>query len=198
MRIRKYLLCLLILLLTINCELQNGTTPIDKDVEELVTEGWYQFKAGNYYFALEKFRDAIAKDNNYAEAYNGAGWSSARLTNLSDAVAYFTQSIAKNSSLIEAHAGLAFVYNAQKEYQSAINSANKALSLTSNWLFAYDETIDYQDLYLILAASYFALGNFNQSLAQVKKINSSFNADIATYEGKSSLAEEIERLRGIV
>lgn len=178
--------------------MQNGTTPTDKNVEELVTEGWDQFKSGNYQLALAKFQDATAKDNNFAEAYNGAGWSSARLTNLSDAVAYFTQSIAKNSSLTEAHAGLAFAYNAQKDYQAAINSANKALSLKTNWLFTYDETIDYKDLYLILASSYFGLANFSQSLSQVQKLNSAFTADIATYEGKSALAEEIERLRGIV
>jgi tetratricopeptide (TPR) repeat protein len=180
-----------------SCELQEGITPIDKNVEQLVNEGWDQFKSGNYQLALEKFEEAIAIDNNYAEAYNGAGWSSARLTNLSDAVAYFNQSISKNSSLIDAHAGLAFVYNAQKQYQSAINSANKALGLSSNWQFSHDETIGYNDLYLILAASYFALGDFGQSLAYVKKLNPSFIADMTTYEGKSELAEEIERLRGI-
>ena len=93
---------------------------------------------------------------------------------------------------------MAFVYNAQKEYQSAINSANTALSLKSNWLFSHDESIGYKDLHLILAASYFGLGNFSQSLVQVQKLNSAFTADINTYEGKSALAEEIERLRGIV
>lgn len=198
MKIEKYMLILSLLLLIINCQTQNGITPPDKNVEELVTSGWEQFESSNYQLALEKFEEAITLDNSYAEAYNGAGWTSARLTNLSDAVAYFNQGIAKNSSFVDAHAGLAFVYNAQKEYQSAIASANKAISLSSNWLFSHDETISYKDLYLILAASYFALGDFSQSLAYVKKLNTSFNADITTYEGKSALAEEIERLRGIV
>jgi tetratricopeptide (TPR) repeat protein len=198
MKIGKYIFCLSIFLLIINCELQDGITPPDENVEELVNEGWEQFKSGNYQLALETFQDAIARDNNYAEAYNGAGWASARLTNLSNAVSYFTQCISLNASLVTAHAGLAFVYNAQKEYESAINSANKALSLRSNWLFTYDESIGYKDLHLILAASYFALGNFSQSLAQVQKLNPSFTADFNTYEGKSALAEEIERLRGIV
>jgi tetratricopeptide (TPR) repeat protein len=198
MKIGKYIFCLSIFLLIINCELQDGITPPDENVEELVNEGWEQFKSGNYQLALETFQDAIARDNNYAEAYNGAGWASARLTNLSNAVSYFTQCISLNASLVTAHAGLAFVYNAQKEYASAINSANKALSLRSNWLFTYDESIGYKDLHLILAASYFALGNFSQSLAQVQKLNPSFTADFNTYEGKSALAEEIERLRGIV
>ncbi len=198
MKVGKYIFCLSILLLIINCELQNGITPPDKIVEELVNEGWEQFKSGNYQLALEKFQDVIVRDNNYAEAYNGAGWASARLTNLTNAVSHFTQCITLNSSHVAAHAGLAFVYSAQKKYESAINSANKALSLRSNWLFTYDESIGYKDLHLILAASYFALGNFSQSLAQVQKLNPSFTADINTYEGKSALAEEIERLRGIV
>jgi hypothetical protein len=70
--------------------------------------------------------------------------------------------------------------------------------LSSNWLFSYNETLGYEDLDLILSASYFALRDLSQSLTYVKKLNPSFAADITTYEGESALAEEIERLRGIV
>lgn len=198
MKMNKYTLYLLLILLLLNCELENGVNLPDKQVEELVNEGWEQFEDGSYQLALEKFEAAAARDNNYAEAYNGAGWASARLTSLINAVSHFTQCITLNSSNVAAQAGLAFVYNAQKEYQAAINSANKALSLNSSWLFTHDKTIGYKDLHLILASCYFALGNFNQSLAQVQTLNPLFNADIDTYEGKSALAEEIERLRGIV
>lgn len=198
MKVTKYIFASIILLSFINCEPQNGVTPDDKNAEQLVGEGWDYFKSGNYQLALERFQDAIARDNDYAEAYNGAGWSTARLTRLSDAISYFIQSIAQNSSYTDAHAGLAFAYNAQKQYQLAIDSANEALRLRSNWQFSYDESLSYKDLQLILAASYFALGDFSQSLAQVQKLNPSFTADINSYEGKSALAEEIERLRGIV
>ena len=41
--------------MSINCETQNGITPPDNNVAELVTAGWEQFEAGNYQSALEKF-----------------------------------------------------------------------------------------------------------------------------------------------
>ncbi len=198
MRVIKYISCLLLILLLLNCNVQNGTTPTDNEVEALVKDAWEEFEAGNYSLASDKFEEAFAKDNGYAEAYNGAGWSRSRLTDLPNSVSYFTECIDLNSSLVDAHAGLAFVYNAQKFYQSTITSAKKALSISSNWQFSHDQTISYTDLYLILAASYFALGDFSQSLTYVKKLNPSFAANVATYEGKSKLAEEIERLRGIV
>jgi tetratricopeptide (TPR) repeat protein len=198
MKISKYIVFLLLILLMLNCQVKNGTNPPDTQAEALVKDSWQQFETGNYASALGKFEEAFAIDSSYAEAYCGAGWSSARLTNLDNSVSYFNHCISLNASHVDAHAGLAFVYNAQKQYSSAIASANKALSLNSAYLFTHDQTIGYEDLQLILAACYFAQGNFSQSLTYVKKLTPSFASDINSYEGKSALAEEIERLRGIV
>lgn len=198
MKIIKYFLYFLLLTFIFKCGEDNGFKPPAKEAEQLTNEGWDRFEYKGYDNALAKFKEAIAKDKNYAEAYNGAGWASARLTNLSDAVSYFTQCISLSSTHVDAHAGLAFVYNAEKEYQSSVSAAITALSIDSSWLFAHDQTINYQDLHLILAECYFALGNFSDSLAQVQILNPSFTADVGTFEGRSALAEEIERLRGIV
>jgi len=195
MKILKYIL---IIFLIIQCDSDNGFTPSDKEVEELVLEGWEKFGYRGYANALEKFLEAIDKDDSYAEAYNGAGWASARLTNLSDAVNYFNQCIALSSTNADARAGLAFTYNAQKDYQSAIDQANSALGVNAVWIFSQDKTLSHRDLRVVLAESYFALGNLTASLNQVLILNPSFSADINTFDGKSSLSEEIERLRGIV
>ena len=198
MKISKYIFLLSLILLRLNCQVNNGTNPTDTQAEALVKDGWQQFETGNYASALGKFEEAIAIDSSYAEAFCGAGWSNARLTNLANSVSRFNHCISLNSSQVDAQAGLAFVYNAQKQYSSAIASANKALSISSTYLFIHDQTIGFKDLQLILAACYFAQGNFSQSLMFVKKLTPSFTANINTYEGKSALAEEIERLRGIV
>jgi tetratricopeptide (TPR) repeat protein len=198
MKISKYIFLLSLILLMSNCQVNNGTNPPDTKAETLVKDGWQQFEAGNYASALGKFEEAIAIDSSYAEAYCGAGYSNARLTNLANSVSRFNHCISLNASQVDAQAGLAFVYNAQKQYSSAIASANKALSLNSAYLFIHDQTIGFKDLQLILAACYFAQGNFSQSLTFVKKLTPSFTANTNTYEGKAALAEEIERLRGIV
>lgn len=198
MKINKYFLIYLLILFIFNCGEDNGFKPPNKEAKELTDDGWQKFEYSGYQNALTKFKEAMNIDSNYAEAYSGAGWASARLTNLSDAVSYFIQCISLNSSHVDAHAGLAFVYNAKKEYQLSINSGNNALSYNAQWTFEHDQTISHHDLHLILAENYFALSNYSESLNHVSILNPLFTADIDTFEGKSALAEEIERLRGIV
>ena len=188
----------LVVLLMAGCETENGTMPTEYTAEELTEQGWDLFGTVDYQSALEKFEEALSKETNYVEAYCGAGWATARLTDLASSVSYFTSCISLNSSYVDGHAGLAFVYNAQKNYLSAITSANSALSQNSAWFFLHDETLNYKDLHLLLAECYFALLNFENCLAQVKILNTSFTADITTYDGRAALAAEIERLRGIV
>jgi tetratricopeptide (TPR) repeat protein len=198
MKILIYSFFGLVLLIIAGCESDNGTTPTEYTAQELTEQGWDLFATVDYQRALEKFEEAISKETNYVEAYAGAGWASARLTNLASSVSYFSSCISLNSSYEDGHAGLAFVYNAQKHYLLAITSANSALSQNSTWFFQHDETLNHNDLHLLLAECYFALLNFENCLAQVKILNTSFTADITTYDGRAALAAEIERLRGIV
>lgn len=201
MKISKYCSYFLALFFIFNCEMGNGFKPPVKEAEELTNEGWEKFSYGipsAYQNAIIKFNEAIEKDPDYAEPYSGIGWSNARLTNLAEAISYFNQCLSLNSNHVDAHAGLAFVYNARKNYDSAISSAKEALRINPNWIFVHDQSLSHSDLRLMLAESYFALGNFNECLSQVKILNSTFVANINTFDGRSALAEEIERLRGIV
>jgi len=201
MKTSKYLLCFFIILLSFSCEDGSRFEPPDTEAEELTSEGWVKFGYGtrnSYQNALAKFEEAITKDSNYAEPHCGAGWTNARLSNLSDAVINFSDCISLSSSYEDAHAGLAFVYNAQKEYQLSIDWANETLSLNNKWVFSHDQTVSYLDLYLIKAEGCFALGDYGDCLTNVQVLNPIFLVDVTTIEGRFTLAEEIERLRGIV
>ena len=199
MKLNIYMTIILIIaIFYINCDKDNGTDPVEENAKTLTTEGWDSFTNSNYQNALSKFNEAIEKDNNYKDAHNGAGWANARLQNLTEAVNFFSQCLNIDSDFVDAHAGLAFTYNAQKEYQQCIHSANTALHESANWNFEHDQTLNYKDLRLILAESYYANKNFSASLSEVKKLNSSFNTNVNTLEGKAELAVEIERLRGEV
>ncbi len=203
MKISKYVTILMIAFLVASCGEDNGFTPVTKEVKDLVEDGWETFGysvlgAGTlgYQNALEIFNEAISKDSTYAEAYNGAGWASARLARLSDAIQYFQDGINLNANLIDAIAGLAFTYNAQKSYAASNTQAISAINQNNQWQFSYDQSVNYKDLYVILAENYFALKNYSQSLYYVKLLNPGFSADVNTIAGKSLLAEEIERLLG--
>ena len=201
MKIIKYLLLFLIMICIFSCEEESGFKPPVKEAEVLTEEGWIKFEYGtynSYQNALIKFEEAIAKDSSYAEPYCGAGWANARLSNLSDAVTYFTNCISLSPSHADAHAGLASVYNAQKEYQLSINSVNSTLSIELKWVFAHDQSVSHYDLRLLTAGGYFAMGNLGECLSQVQILNPVFVVDVFTFEGRTALAKEIKRLGGII
>jgi len=181
-----------------SCGSENVFKPVDKEAQVLVEEGWEKFSYRGYQNALLKFQEAITKDDTYSEAYCGAGWASARIPNLQTASNYFSQCLSLDIYYADAYAGLAFVYNAGKAYQNSISSAQYTLELNSKWAFDHDSSLDYKDLYLIMAEDYFALGDLSSSLAQVKLLDPTFDANVDSFEGKQALAEKIERLRSIV
>lgn len=196
---RSILFLLLISVLFVSCQ-KNGSDTEDKSASQLVEEGWTAFTAGDYQTAADRCNEAIAKDGDFVDAYNGAGWSNAKLTALATAVNKFNSGLVKDPNNLEMKAGLAFVYNAQKNYAQSISFATAVIQANAGWTFNRITTISVSDLRLLLAENYFAqpTPNYVLSLQQVQLLNPSFVADVSTIAGQSALAIEIERLRGIV
>ncbi|MBD3288090.1 hypothetical protein GF337_04745, partial [candidate division KSB1 bacterium] len=158
MNLFRYFIFLLIAVSFTGCGDDNGFTPPTKELQDLVNDGWETFGysvagAGTigYENALEIFEDVISQDSSFAEAYNGAGWSSARLTRLNDAISFFQKGIVRDANLIDANAGLAFIYNAQKSYAASNNQAQSVINKNDEWQFGYDQSVNYRDLYIIMA-----------------------------------------------
>jgi hypothetical protein len=99
---------------------------------------------------------------------------------------------------MDLRAGLGFVYGAQKNYSASVQRALEVIQANPAWVFPRDRTISAADLRLLLAADYFAEGNYVAALAQVVLLNSSFSANVSTVAGQRALGEEIERLRSVV
>jgi tetratricopeptide (TPR) repeat protein len=175
-----------------------STSPSDKSASQLVQEGWQAYAAKNFPAALSNFDEAIAKDGNLTDAYNGAGWTNAKLGNLSTSVSRFTTGLQKDAGSLEIKAGLSFVFNAIGDYVQSLTMAQAVITANANWSFSRDGTVSVADLRLVMAAGYFAQGEYSLSLQQVQLLNASFQADITTIPGQAALAQEIERLRSIV
>ncbi|MBN2010901.1 tetratricopeptide repeat protein [candidate division KSB1 bacterium] len=197
----KSISCLLIIMniaIGSACNVKSKVEP-NQDAVSLTNDGWQTyFENKEYQNALNAFKDAIIADQEYTDAYNGAGWASARLSSLDEAVGYFEQCIGLDATIVDAQAGLAFAYQADMNYTDAISAAKTALQTNSTWSFSHDTSLNYKDLHLLLAACFFATGDYSQSLTEVRILNSTFNTTVGTIEGKAALAEEIERLRGVV
>ncbi len=197
--LKKYFIAIMILSLIflIGCSKNNSTdNPFDNySDQELADSGWNNFTNNNYEKALEFFQELINRNTMLSEANNGLGWSYARLDSLEKSMDYFDKALNQNPSdqtKNDCFAGKCFVKDAQNEAQLCLNYSSE---ISENWIFEYDENLNFDDIIVLRASSYYSLANFTLSLQEIQKIDADFNADVSTVEGRISLAEKIESLR---
>jgi tetratricopeptide (TPR) repeat protein len=165
--------------------------------DNLISESWSAFTQGDYYGAIEKFNEAKLKNPDASEPYAGAGWAYMALNQLSKAYDEFSAGAVKKDSLPDLFAGWGFVLNAQKDYAASNVRIAVALTLDSNWTFFYGLSLSASDLHVTKAENYFLLGDYANSLIEVKILAPNFDADIYTNGGQAALAAEIERLKSL-
>lgn len=148
----------------------------------LIQSGWQSFSNKSYNDAFTKFDQAVSLartnsryDSLQAEAECGRGWSRAYNRDLSLAkgdllTSLSHQSIPRRVSLYS-KAGLALVHHALNEYASAIQRALEVLSVDQNYVFEYDQRVYYKRLRLVLAQSYYTLGDFQNAAKQLDLID---------------------------
>ena len=176
--------------------------PIPLTYAERISAGWAHFTAGNYSTARSTFLGATTFDPGPADAYAGLGWSELQLDDLQaahDAFSTGSGKTAPDEVLADLHAGWAFAWNARKTAPDNYAESNARItdveSLEPAWSFDHLPALDSTDLTLLAAENYFALGQFDSSLARVQLLDAAFVADVATAEGQAALATRIEELR---
>jgi|TARA_Y100000310_G_scaffold3553_1_gene4448 tetratricopeptide (TPR) repeat protein len=216
--------CLLIFvsLLLFNC--RKIATPTEMDMSEygwvLFDQGSY--KKSNQWFFEAVFEDTSYKDgyNGLGWTYGKIGELDSSISNFKlgrrrglqdttdrDYNLLFSGETPPHNPVKECTAGLAFAYHAKNDHKSAISYSDTLLNSvgdssytkftgTPGWKFSRDVTISSIQVIWVLASSYFAQGNFQESLTQVKRlVDPPFEPDLTTVEGVAELAEKIEWLR---
>lgn len=178
-----------------------GTVTSDNEVtltyEELVILAWTAFESKDFQTALARFNEAKNVNVNLTEAYSGLGWSYLQLDSLAKALNEFAICASLNDPVADLHGGWAFALNAQKEYEKSNEQVDETLKLDANWAFGHGLDLAVYHLQVLKAENYFLLGQFAESLAQVKLVNSTFETNVETDEGKAALSAEIERLKAV-
>ena len=172
-----------------------GDEAADTTYQEFIDQGWSFFFQAEYDSAFSKFTSARDYNIQPAEAYTGRGWCYMKLDNLTSAAGEFT--IASNAldPTPDLYAGWAFTLNAQKQYLQSNAQASEALLQSPDWVFPHGLNLNDDHLHLLKAENFFALGDYTNSLAEVKVLEPSFNADVSTSDGQAALADEIETLK---
>jgi tetratricopeptide (TPR) repeat protein len=183
-------------LLLCGCGKEKKSTGIT--AQELTNQGWGKFTAGDYTGASLDFKAATGLDPTYEDAYLGLGWAELKKNSAGLAESAFKTYLLKTSSsegATAATAGLALACHAQDKFQDAIDKADELLSSSPSWQFSRDASIDYLDVALIMAQSYYELGEYQSCLDVVKQyFDASFNPDLTTDQGRNQLAAKLESL----
>ena len=156
--------------------------------------------------------DAVSEDSDWKDGYNGLGWTYAKLMVLDSSISHFTTGLAKKQHQwnpidvqSEILAGLTFANHALGKDAKVIQYGRAFLDstvkpLTAGWMFTHDSLLNYLDVRITLAASYFAVGKFDSTILQVTVILDSLNSSElpitdTTLVGRKEMAKQIMTLQ---
>ena len=180
--------------------------------EDMAEYGWELFETKEYLPSNAWFLDAVSKDSDWKDGYNGLGWTYAKLMVLDSSISHFTTGLAKKQHQwnpidvqSEILAGLTFANHALGKDAKVIQYGRAFLDstvkpLTAGWMFTHDSLLNYLDVRITLAASYFAVGKFDSTILQVTVILDSLNSSElpitdTTLVGRKEMAKQIMTLQ---
>ena len=180
--------------------------------EDMAEYGWVLFETKEYLPSNAWFLDAVSEDSDWKDGYNGLGWTYAKLMVLDSSIFHFTTGLTKKQhqwnpidTQSEILAGLTFANHALGKDAKVIQYGRAFLDstvkpLTAGWMFTHDSLLNYLDVRITLAASYFAVGKFDSTILQVTVILDSLNSSElpitdTTLVGRKEMAKQIMTLQ---
>jgi tetratricopeptide (TPR) repeat protein len=176
---------------------------VTSDPTELTRSGWSAFENLNFQAAIEYFRLAIEQEPETVDPYSGAGWTLYMMgAPLDSAQSIWLEgrSVSNIGGVNDIRYGLGSSHLDAGQYGQAITYLDSVATTNPSYRFIHLEGHDINDVFLGLAYAYYIRGEFIQALGYVQRpgLNPLFEANVTTAEGVAALAEEIERLAGIV
>ncbi len=162
--------------------------------QTLTENGWRSFSAGDAIEARELFEDAAVLDSAYADAENGLGWVDLFFGLFTAADAHFARAIELGLASQEAEAGHALVAELRGDAVEALAATARVLAADPRFVFSRRPGVDFRDLHLVRARSFFPGGRFAEAKAEVDAIDPSNAVDENATTFIADLLAEIERL----
>ncbi len=179
-----------------------GTT---HDAAFYVELGWESYDAGDYIDARSQFERAVSQDSTYAPAISGGAWTSIELGYTGFAQGEFERAIAESSSYIPAHCGRAVTSHAEalnipqlaaERLPVTVEAASNVLQLGGeSWQFDRISTINARHMRVLLALTYYELGQYADAQSQIDILDPGNGLDPGDPDYARLLLIEIENER---
>jgi tetratricopeptide (TPR) repeat protein len=185
----------MLVILALGC----GTDDPEYAALDLVNDGWQKFEGGMFCTALKRFESAIEMDPSYGDAYNGKGWAAMRVSSLEIALSAFDEISNGQMTIpdpVDVVVGKAIIYGNldPTDPEATIALADSALKMDPAYEFTHDRRLTWHDLRIILARSYFALGQYDEAKAQIDILKPYNELDPDSPRFVADLLAEIEEL----
>ena len=221
-KISPFLLCVLALLFIDGCRKDFSAT-----AEHKASYGWEMYERKDYLKSKEWFTNSVSTNEKWKDGYNGLGWSSAKLLELDSldtenigSIRTFHRGLIQpkdpwNSTDVhlEILAGITFAYHAKGNYSEAVKFGSALIDSTlesltpprwHSWAFSHDSTLNYLDLRITMASSYFALAKFDSTHKHLKVVLDSLGSpsllisDYSTLIGRQKVAYQLDSLQKVL
>ena len=195
--------------------------------EHKASYGWEMYELKDYLKSREWFFNSVETDKKWKDGYNGLGWSYAKLLEMDSldtenigSIRTFHRGLLQpkdpwNSTDVhlEILAGLTFAYHAKGNDKEAVKFGNALIDSTliglnpsrwHSWAFSHDSTLNYLDLRLTMASSYFALAEFDSTQVHLKVVLDSLGSStklISDYKsllGRQLVAQQLDSLQKVL
>ena len=195
--------------------------------EHKASYGWEMYELKDYLKSREWFYNSVETDKKWKDAYNGLGWSYAKLLEMDSldtenigSIRTFHRGLLQpkdpwNSTdvQLEILAGLTFAYHAKGNDKEAVKFGNALIDSTliglnpsrwHSWAFSHDSTLNYLDLRITMASSYFALAEFDSTQVHLKVVLDSLGSStklISDYKsllGRQLVAQQLDSLQKVL
>ena len=195
--------------------------------EHKASYGWEMYELKDYLKSREWFFNSVETDKKWKDGYNGLGWSYAKLLEMESldtenigSIRTFHRGLLQpkdpwNSTDVhlEILAGLTFAYHAKGNDKEAVKFGNALIDSTliglnpsrwHSWAFSHDSTLNYLDLRITMASSYFALAEFDSTQVHLKVVLDSLGSStklISDYKsllGRQLVAQQLDSLQKVL
>ena len=195
--------------------------------EHKASYGWEMYELKDYLKSREWFFNSVETDKKWKDGYNGLGWSYAKLLEMDSldtenigSIRTFHRGLLQpkdpwNSTDVhlEILAGLTFAYHAKGTDKEAVKFGNALIDSTliglnpsrwHSWAFSHDSTLNYLDLRITMASSYFALAEFDSTQVHLKVVLDSLGSStklISDYKsllGRQLVAQQLDSLQKVL
>ncbi len=180
---RNFIIILLAAIVMMNCGGGGGggtkTPTIEEQVAENLVDGWIHFENARYDSAEYYFDLALNLMNGHEESQAGKAWT-LLMQDESDLAAietYLEKAQSDTSLLNDVLAALGIVNNLQKDYSTSINHIQQLLDRSSAYVFSHKTDIDYNDMMVLQAHSYFYNKQFDRAYEVILEMTTTYVFD---------------------